>query len=299
MSFDFQEFQRQIIAEFRANEGRVGGMFEGAALALITTVGARSGVRRTSPLGYLEVGGQTVVVASANGAPSNPGWYHNIRKNPMVTVEFGTDSFAAIAAIPQGAERDRLFADIVELEPGFGEYQAKTTRVIPVVILHRIESEGLERVRGLGDFIVESHEWLRRELAELREQVRGLGDGGVVDGPRADLGQQMRTHCLEFCGALKQHHTGESMGAFPMLEQRFPGLEPVLSKLGEEHKVVARLLQDIEQLIQDYQPGTSDPEQLATELERLAAELEAHFEFEERSIVLALNALGPAPAHLG
>ncbi|SFB44241.1 deazaflavin-dependent oxidoreductase, nitroreductase family [Amycolatopsis marina] len=137
--FDFGEFQRQIIAEFRDNKGKVGGMFEGASIVLLTTVGARSGLRRTSPLAYLEIDGQPLVVASAAGAPNNPSWYHNIRKNPMVTVETGTSTFEAIAAVPQGEERDRLFAAVVEADPGFGEYQARIDRVIPVVTLHRVD----------------------------------------------------------------------------------------------------------------------------------------------------------------
>ncbi|WP_327296764.1 MULTISPECIES: nitroreductase family deazaflavin-dependent oxidoreductase [unclassified Streptomyces] len=136
--FDAGAFQRGVIEEFRANEGKVGGMFEGARLLLLTTVGARSGELRTNPLGKVEVDGETVVVGSMFGAPKHPAWVHNIRKNPRVTVETGTETYEAIATVPQGEVRDRLFGKVVEVAPGYGDYQAKTTRVIPVVVLERV-----------------------------------------------------------------------------------------------------------------------------------------------------------------
>ncbi|AHH97146.1 nitroreductase/quinone reductase family protein [Kutzneria viridogrisea] len=269
--FDFNQFQRNVIAEFRANRGEVGGMFAGARLALLTTTGARTGRRHTVPLGYLEVAGQPLVIASAGGAPGNPAWYHNILCDPKVVVETGTETYQAVAAVPEGAERDALFAAAVEQAPGYADYQARTTRVIPVVTLHR--------VKGLGDFLVEVHAWLRKELAELRAQAE------------PGLAAQLRAHCARFCGALTQHHTGEDRGAFPMLADRFPELAPVLDELGEQHVVVARLQERIQQLVDTE----SDPDRLRAELDRLSAELEAHFDHEERTVVAALNALGPAP----
>ncbi len=278
---DFTAFQQQVIQEFRANEGRVGGPFEGAALVLLTTTGARSGKPRTSPLGYLVIDGLPVVVASAMGADKNPDWYHNLLANPAVTVETGTETYEAIAAAPVGAARDALFAEVVAAEPGFGEYQQKTSRPIPVVTLTRIERGTWER--GLGDFLVESHDWLRTELARLRRQA---GDARPV--------LEMRRHCLDFCSALEQHHTGEDRGAFPMLAQRFPGLAPLLNRLGEEHRVVAGLQAELRALL-DPETGRDDPEQLRQELDGLAARLEEHFRYEERAVVRALNAVGPAP----
>lgn len=298
--FDFDGFQRQIIEEFRAHGGRVGGMFEGSTLALLTTVGARTGLRRTSPLGYLHIDGLPVVVASAMGAPTHPAWYHNILRNPVVTVETGTETYEAIAAVPDGEERDALFAAVVAQDPGYGDYQTRTTRVIPVVVLHRIAAvpDGADRVRGLGDFIVEAHDWLRAELVALRRRVdevaAGTG-GGAADGAAVELTRQLRAHCREFCGALEEHHTGEDRGAFPMLAQRFPALAPHLHRLGEEHVAVARLKREIADLVEGHVPGQGDPLRLREDLERLASELEAHFVHEERVIVAALNAMGPAP----
>ncbi|EHK88772.1 nitroreductase/quinone reductase family protein [Saccharomonospora azurea] len=136
--FDIAASQRDIIEEFRQNDGKLGGMFEGWTLCVLTTIGAKSGRRRESLLGYFEVDGRPLVVASAMGSDTNPAWYHNVRNNPDVTVETGTDTYRAIATIPEGEERDALFARVVEQAPGMGEYQARTSRTIPVVTFTRV-----------------------------------------------------------------------------------------------------------------------------------------------------------------
>jgi deazaflavin-dependent oxidoreductase (nitroreductase family) len=283
-SFDIHAFQQQVIKEFRENNGKLGGMFEGWKLILLTTTGAKTGLRRTSLLGPVKIGGKTLVIASAMGAPTHPAWYHNIRKDPMVTVETGTETYDAIAAIPPGDERDELFGKVVAEQSGFADYQAKTTRVIPVVVLHRITPDpGAERVKGLGDWLVEVHSWLREELITLRRQA----DEGVP----LRLGKHLREHCLSFCEALTKHHTGEDMGAFPMLARQFPALAPALRELGEEHAVVAELQTQIRALV----TTETDPTRLRTELNRLATRLESHFDHEERTVVQALNALAAAP----
>lgn len=131
------DFNEQIIAEFRANKGKVGGMFEGADLVLLTTTGAKSGKRTTSPVMYFEDGGRYIVIASYAGADHHPAWYHNLVANPEVTVEIGTETFEVTAEVVGDEERDVLYARVVEIAPGFAEYQEKTTRRIPVVALHR------------------------------------------------------------------------------------------------------------------------------------------------------------------
>jgi deazaflavin-dependent oxidoreductase (nitroreductase family) len=297
---DIHAFQRRLITEFRENEGRLGGMFEGWALILLTTTGAKTGLRRTSLLGRLEIDGKLVVVASAMGAPANPAWYHNIRRNPLVTIETGTQTYEALAAIPPGDERDALFARVVDEAPGFADHQAKTSRELPVVVLHRVTPEpGAGRVKGMGDWIVEVHDWLRNELNELRRQVDSVIDGSaasaVIERPPRDLGQALQEHCLSFCEALKRHHTGEDTVAFPMLAKKFPALAPALAKLGEEHAVVGRLQEELQQLIEGYVPGESDPVKLRDDLEFLASALEAHYDYEEETIVDALNATAAAP----
>jgi deazaflavin-dependent oxidoreductase (nitroreductase family) len=131
------EFNQQIIDEFRANAGKLGGGFEGAPVLLLHTTGAKSGKARVNPLAYQADGNRYVVFASKGGAPTNPDWFHNLRANPQVTVEVGDDTFPARARVAEGAEYERLWSRQKDLMPGFAEYEAKTTRVIPVVVLER------------------------------------------------------------------------------------------------------------------------------------------------------------------
>jgi deazaflavin-dependent oxidoreductase (nitroreductase family) len=132
------DWNNNIIAEFRANGGKVGGQFEGANLLLLTTTGAKSGEQRTSPLAYAAEGERYVIIASYAGADKNPAWFHNILANSKVTLEVGEEKFEATASVVEDrAERDALYAKMVALMPGFAEYQEKTTRVIPVVTLER------------------------------------------------------------------------------------------------------------------------------------------------------------------
>ena len=135
MSTSQADFNTQIIDEFRANEGRVGGMFEGMPLLLLHHTGAKSGKSRINPLAYQSDGGRYVVFASKAGAPTNPDWYHNLKAQPDVTIEVGTQKRDAVAQEATGEERDRLYRMMAEQAPQFGEYETKTSRVIPVVIL--------------------------------------------------------------------------------------------------------------------------------------------------------------------
>jgi deazaflavin-dependent oxidoreductase (nitroreductase family) len=129
------DFNARIIEEFRANMGRVGGPFEGASLLLLHTKGARSGTDYTNPVAYLADEGRYVVFASKAGAPNNPGWYHNLKAHPDLSIEVGEETIAVTATEATGAERERIFARQVERSPQFAEYQAKTERVIPVIVL--------------------------------------------------------------------------------------------------------------------------------------------------------------------
>ena len=134
-----QDFNRQLVEEFRANGGKVTGMFADRPLLLLTTRGAKSGTVYTTPLVYTRDGDRLVVIASKGGAPTNPAWYHNLRANPTVTVELPNKKFEARAKVVDGEERDRLYAAQAAVLPIFAEYQQKTTRRIPVVLLERVE----------------------------------------------------------------------------------------------------------------------------------------------------------------
>ena len=128
-----------IIQEFRANAGKVGGPFAGKSMLLLHTVGAKSGQARINPVACIRDGDRLVVIASKGGAPTNPDWYHNILANPLVSVETGTEQFQARAAITAEPERTRLYNQMVARMPGFAEYQRKTMRIIPVIILTRVK----------------------------------------------------------------------------------------------------------------------------------------------------------------
>jgi deazaflavin-dependent oxidoreductase (nitroreductase family) len=137
MSNDMNDWNQQIIAEFRANGGVVGGPFEGAPMVLVTHRGARSGTERTTPLVYLADGDDVVIFASKAGAPTNPDWFHNLVANPDATIEVGTETVAVRARVAEGAERDELFERQKAASPQFAEYEKATDRVIPVVVLER------------------------------------------------------------------------------------------------------------------------------------------------------------------
>ncbi len=131
------DFNQQVIQEFRSNAGKVGGGFEGRPVLLLTTTGAKSGREHTTPLMSLAEGDALYVFASMAGAPASPAWYHNLLAHPRVAVEVGTERFEAQAAAVDRAERDRLYAKQAALYSNFAEYEAKTARVIPVVRLTR------------------------------------------------------------------------------------------------------------------------------------------------------------------
>ncbi|WP_407661856.1 nitroreductase family deazaflavin-dependent oxidoreductase [Mycolicibacterium chlorophenolicum] len=129
---------RKVVEEFRANGGVVGGMFAGSDLVLLTTVGAKSGQPRISPLVYFDINGRILIAGSFGGAPKAPAWVHNMRAQPRVRVEIGTESYDAEARELPRDERDALYPRVVEKAPQFGEYQAKTERVIPLFELVRV-----------------------------------------------------------------------------------------------------------------------------------------------------------------
>ena len=134
---DGKSFNERIIDEFRSNDGKVGGPFEGATMLILSTTGAKTGRALETPLVTTPASDRWLVYASAAGAPKHPSWYHNLIANPDVTVEVGTETFPATARVITGGQRDRLWAEQVERAPGFGEYQAQTSRLIPVVELRR------------------------------------------------------------------------------------------------------------------------------------------------------------------
>jgi deazaflavin-dependent oxidoreductase (nitroreductase family) len=132
---DVNDWNRNVIEEFRTNDGVVGGMFEGATLLLLHHTGAKSGTERVNPLVYMRDGDTYVIFASKAGAPTSPDWYHNLRANPDTTIEVGIQTIAVKASVAEGDERERLWSAQKEIATQFAEYESKTDRVIPVVVL--------------------------------------------------------------------------------------------------------------------------------------------------------------------
>jgi deazaflavin-dependent oxidoreductase (nitroreductase family) len=134
---DRNEFNKQVISDFRANGGKVGGPFEGAPMLLLHHKGAKSGTERVAPLVYRAEGDHWVIFASKAGAPTNPDWYHNVMANPATTIEVGTEKVPVMATEAQGDERSRIWDAQKVAMPQFADYETKTERTIPVVMLHR------------------------------------------------------------------------------------------------------------------------------------------------------------------
>ena len=135
---DFNAFNKSIIDDFRANGGKVGGPFEGMNLLLLTSTGAKSGQPRLAPLAYLTIDGKMIIIGSKAGADTNPDWVHNLRANPQARIEVGTDAYDVTARELPPEERDETYPKVVALAPGFGDYQSKTSRVIPLFELQKV-----------------------------------------------------------------------------------------------------------------------------------------------------------------
>jgi deazaflavin-dependent oxidoreductase (nitroreductase family) len=266
------DFNQQVIEEFRANRGRVGGMFEGARLILLTTTGARTGAPHTVPLGYLPDGGERIIViASAGGSPRNPAWYHNLVADPKVTVEDGLFTMTAAATVLTGPERDEIFARAVEADPGWADYEDKSSRTLPVVALE-LKDGGPPEASTFGEALRIIHESFRRELGIIRtEFASGAG-----------LGAQLRINCLTACAGLHGHHQKEDGGLFPALRERFPELAPTLDRLHAEHETISTLVDDLQQVVRDGTGGLA-------EVDRLIEELEAHLSYEEEQLIPILD----------
>lgn len=297
-------FNHAIIEEFRSSGGRVGGPFEGAELLLLTTTGAKSGREQTVPLGCFRTGadGPLLVVASNLGAPRHPAWYHNLLAHPLVRVETADSTFEAVAVPAEGDRRDRLFARLVRRAPGYGDYQALTSRILPVVALEPTGPEadpadagaehGADAGGGLTGMLLEVHTWLRAQLRHVRAEAdahlaaRAASGAAPGQGPGPGLGMQIRQHCLAFCESLTVHHTNEDAHLFPALASRQPHLRETLARLADEHRTIARIKDELLALLADI--DTADPDRFRAELDRMTAELHAHLRYEEEELLPAL-----------
>ncbi|MFF9347939.1 nitroreductase/quinone reductase family protein [Streptomyces sp. NPDC014734] len=295
-------FNTSVIEEFRANGGEVGGPFEGGDLLLLTTTGARSGKETTTPLGYVRHGDALLVVGSNMGAPAHPAWYHNLLAHPVVRVEVGTRTFQALAVPAEGTRRERLFAHAVAAAPGYADYQARTARPLPVVVLERAEPEGWEapaEVNSLADKLMEVHTWLRGQLAQVEAEVDAhfaarAAHRGPGAPPVPGLGLRIRQRCLAFCQSLEFHHMSEDAHLFPGIARHHPHLADTFARLADEHRTVARIQGELVALLADL--GGADPERFRAELNRMSQELNAHLDGEEEQILPLLAGVPWPPA---
>jgi deazaflavin-dependent oxidoreductase (nitroreductase family) len=274
------EVNASVINEFRANNGRVGGGFDGSRLLLLTTTGARSGRPHTVPVGYLPDGERVVVIASAGDAPDHPAWYHNLVANPTVTVEDGVFTYEARAAVLTGEERDRLFARAVEADPGRADNRAGTSRVVPVVALTAVPGPPRTNATPWGGTLRLIHDAFRRELALIRAEI-------ARSGPV--LGAQLRVNCLTLCGGLHHHHMMEDGRMFVGVGEQRPDLAPTLQRLRAEHETIAALIERLQRILGDAEV---DRATLRTEVDRLTTELERHLDYEEEQLIPVLDATG-------
>ncbi|MFD0167068.1 nitroreductase/quinone reductase family protein [Streptomyces decoyicus] len=295
-------FNQSVIEEFRANGGKVGGPFEGGNLLLLTTTGAKSGTERTTPLGYVRHGDSLLLVGSNLGAPSHPDWYHNLLAHPVVRVELGTQTFQALAVPAEGARRDELFERAVQIAPGYGDYQARTTRTLPVVVLECAEPddwEGAREVSTLADKLMEVHTWLRGQLRQVKAEVDAhfaacAAHQGPGEPPAPSLGLQIRQRCLAFCQSLEFHHTSEDAHVFPGMARYHPHLADTFDRLRDEHRTVARIQSELVALLAGI--SIADPQRFRTELDEMSTELNAHLDYEEESILPLLSEVPWPPA---
>jgi deazaflavin-dependent oxidoreductase (nitroreductase family) len=259
-------------------------MFEGARLLLLTTTGARTGTERTVPLGYLpDRDGRVLVVGSAGGSPRHPAWFHNVVANPRVRVESGVFRYPADAVVLTGEERDRAFARAVEDDPGWGDYQQRAGRLLPVVALVEVPAGPPDiAAPSPGAALRLVHDGFRRELALVRAEVARSGPG---------LGAQLRINCLALCDGVGVHHRNEDVAMFPALARHRPDLAGAVDRLAEEHVRIAALLDELRAVLAADAP---DRTALLAEVDRLTGELEAHLRYEEEQLIPVLDGMTPA-----
>jgi deazaflavin-dependent oxidoreductase (nitroreductase family) len=290
---------QQVVREFRAKNGRIGGQPSGAAMLLLTTVGARSGREHTVPLRYVRDGDRLLVVASGDGSARQPAWYHNLLAHPMVQVETGTETYGAVAVPAEGKDRHRLFGRIAREAPAYTDQERRALRPFPVVVLERsYPLAGLDTVTTLADGLVTIHNWLRALLRQVRAEsdahfVAQAAHHRPAGSTTTSLTLQLRQYCLAFCGALHGHHTDEDARILPDVERRHPQLRGALERLRDEHETVARIQGELAELLADI--GTADPNVFRAALARMCTELEAHLEYEEEALIPVLAGV-PLPS---
>lgn len=274
-----------IIQEFRTNNGQIGGPFEGASLLLLITAGRRTGRPHTNPVVYLQDGSRYLIFATNAGGPHHPDWYHNLRADPQVTVELGSESgqvgrLTALATPLESDEREEMCERQCSADPGFRDHQEQSTRTIPVVALYPVDvTSDRELGNAAGEQLLHSHDELGDQLDSIRSRLATL----------TDETDRLRRDSLRLCYGLQIHHLRED-GVFPAMEAAHPVLAPVVDQLRRQHQQVEEGLDRMARFLEDGSvDGTTLVQQLPHHLDRLEASLEGHFAYEEENLLPALG----------
>jgi len=267
---DMREINRTVVERFRSGGELPHGMHH-ERLVLLTTRGQRTGREHTTPMMFHADDDRLLVIASNAGATRHPDWYHNLVADPAVTVETGLFTYPATAVVLRDAERDEVFARLVEADSGWGDYQTRTTRTIPVVALVPQPGPPTGGRGSFADALKLIHTAFRRELALIRKEVATSGAAG--------LGAQLRVNCLTVCQGLHYHHTGESGGLFPAVLEQHPELSDEIAVLQSEHDQIAVHLAELEKLVAGPEPD------LLPEVDRIVTLLNAHLDREEAALL--------------
>ncbi|AOS61950.1 nitroreductase/quinone reductase family protein [Actinoalloteichus hymeniacidonis] len=270
---------QNLVEEFRANRGNLGGRFADSRILLLTSTDS-AGAKHTTPVAYLQDGlGRLLVIASADSAGSPPAWYQHIVSEPNVEVETGSFTFPAETIALEAEERQEAFDRAAEADHRLADEQARTASLIPVLVLNPLGG------RPNGDTWSESlkiiHDAFRRELRLLRKEI-------AASGPR--LGAQLRINCLSLCAGLGHHHTMEDSGMLPAVDRSHPELADATRRLREEHQAVKLLLEELQRVVSTANP---DPVVLLADVERLTSEVENHLDYEEQQLFPILDTLTP------
>ncbi|MEV6103504.1 nitroreductase/quinone reductase family protein [Streptomyces sp. NPDC051940] len=270
----------RLVADYRANSGRLGGPYENRRVILLTTA---DGARTTPVVHYPDhrEGAPPRMLVVATDAPQGPsGWYGDLLARAEAEVEAGVFTFPVKAEFLAGEERDRLFARIAEADPAVAGVAAG--ELLPVVALTPVG--GGPPSGPMGESLKAIHQGMRQELALIRAELAAAAEGSAPG-----LILQLRVNCLTFCQGLEFHHTGEDNGVFPGLERAHPELAGTIARLRREHEVVHDILVRLRETVALDGAAPVPPGEVLAEVDRLIGELEAHLDYEEEQLVEALN----------
>lgn len=281
------DFSRWIVAEFRANGGRVGRPFAHEHMILLTSGGLRTGRPQTTPLLCVPDADGLLVVASGTGASGHPDWYVDLVIDPLATVETGTEVYNALATITKDAERDRCLAIAAASLPHLAEHRSGGSRLLPVVRLRPVERDDCgPGAWTRGDEVMLGCDRQRRAVLGI---CAALADASSCGGQAVRLGGDLLSSCQALCVTLREQHLQRDAELYAELEQQLPALAPVLDRLCRERQVIVVILDELQQSLN--RPAGCTTTVAKAGFDRLWAVLVHHLASKEVHLVPTLNAL--------